>query len=374
MSKLENYCLSTSVSLPTLVIDLEKVKENFKIFRNTLPDYKIHYAVKANPNFDIIKELVELGSYFDTASGNEIKICLKAGADPKKISFGSTIKTIKDIKYSYKNGIKLFAADSEDELKKIEKHAPNSDVFIRVLLGDTGALRPLNKKFGCSAAMAEKLFEIGKGLNINIIGLSFHIGSQTLHPHMWFESLDLVSNLWNKLKNLDYNLKILNIGGGFPSVYDQEITDLPVYCSVIKDTIKQKFGEIENIFAEPGRAMVADAGIMIAESILVSQKDINDTDKWLYLNIGRFGGLYSTDGEIFKYKITAPTSNGKNIPYIVAGPTLHSADILYEKYRPLLPENIKSGDKILIHNTGAYTSVYSTRFNGFSPVKTKVIR
>lgn len=374
MNKLENYCLATSVSSPTLVIDLNIVEENFKIFKNSLQDYKIHYAVKANPHLDILKLLVKLDSYFDVASGNEIKQCLKAGADPKKLSFGSTIKSIKDIKYSYKNGVTLFAADSIEELKKIETYAPGSDVFIRVLLGDTEALRPLNKKFGCSTAMAEQLFETGKNLNINLVGLSFHVGSQTLHPHMWFDSLDIVSTLWNKLKSKGHNLSVLNIGGGFPSKYDKDITDVPVYCNVIKNTIQQKFGAIENIFAEPGRALVANSGIVIAESILVSKKDINDTDTWLYLNIGRFGGLYSTDGEIFKYKITAPDSSGENVPYIVAGPTLHSADILYEKYRPLLPKNIKSGDKILIYNTGSYTSVYSTRFNGFSPIKTKVLK
>ena len=260
------------------------------------------------------------------------------------------------------------------ELNKIEKYAPGSDVFIRVLLGDTEALRPLNKKFGCSATMATHLIEVGQSLNINIVGLSFHVGSQTVHPHMWFDSLDVVSNLWNDLKTKGHNLTLLNIGGGFPSRYDQEITDIPTYCNVIKNTIKQKFGNIENIFAEPGRALVANSGIIIAEAILVSNKDINDPDRWLYLNIGRFGGLYSTDGEVFKYRITAPKSDGENTPYIVAGPTLHSADILYEKHRPLLPKNIKSGDKILIHNTGAYTSVYSSRFNGFNPVKVKVLK
>lgn len=374
MNKLEKYCLSTTVSSPTLVIDLKTVEENFKIFKNSLEEYKIHYAVKANPDVDVLKTLVSLGSYFDVASSNEIKRCLKAGADPKKISFGSTIKSIKDIKYSYRKGVKLFAADSIEELKKIEKYAPGSDVFIRVLLGDTEALRPLNKKFGCSPNMAKELFKEGQALNINLLGLSFHVGSQTLHPHMWFNSLDIVSSLWNDLKLLGFNLTLLNIGGGFPSTYDQEITDIPTYCSVIKNTITQKFGNIKDIFAEPGRALVANAGIIIAESILVSKKDINDKDSWLYLNIGRFGGLYSTDGEVFKYKITAPDSDGESVPYIVAGPTLHSADILYEKFKPMLPKNIKSGDKILIHNTGAYTSVYSTRFNGFDPIKTKVLK
>lgn len=374
MNNLESYCIKASASVPTLVIDLSIVEENFKIFKESLHDYKIHYAVKANPSVEILKTLVNLGSYFDVASSNEIEQCLKAGADPKKISFGSTIKSIRDIKYSYKKGVKLFAADSIEELNKIEKYAPGSDVFIRVLLGDTEALRPLNKKFGCSATMATHLIEAGQSLNISIIGLSFHVGSQTVHPHMWFDSLDFVSNLWNDLKSKGHNLTLLNIGGGFPSRYDQEITDIPTYCNVIKNTIKQKFGDIENIFAEPGRALVANSGIMIAEAILVSNKDINDSDRWLYLNVGRFGGLYSTDGEVFKYKITAPKSDGENTPYIVAGPTLHSADILYEKYRPLLPKNIKSGDKILIHNTGAYTSVYSSRFNGFSPVKVKVLK
>jgi ornithine decarboxylase len=294
MNNLEKYCISTNVSSPTLVIDLKIVEENFKTFKESFQDYKIHYAVKANPNIDILKTLVKLGSYFDVASSNEIKQCLKAGADPKKISFGSTIKSIRDIKYSYKKGIKLFAADSVEELEKIEKYAPGSDVFIRVLLGDTEALRPLNKKFGCSEKMVEHLFEIGHGLNVNIIGISFHVGSQTIHPHMWFDSLDAVSTLWSILKLKGYNLTLLNIGGGFPSKYDQDVTDITTYCDIIKNTIKQKFGNIDNVFAEPGRALVANSGIIIAESILVSSKDIDDNDRWLYLNIGRFGGLYST--------------------------------------------------------------------------------
>lgn len=374
MEKIYTYALEKTFKKPTLILDLDKVKENFEVFKSNLPNFKIHYAIKANPNKEILKSLVSLGSNFDAASANEVKMCLAAGAHPSSISYGSTIKTIRDVKYAHKVGVNLFAADSIEEMEKLSTYAPNSNVFIRVLLGDTGAKRPLSKKFGCSPSMALSILEQSKPLNIKIVGLSFHIGSQTLHPQQWFESLDTISELWNNAKEHGHSMNLLNIGGGFPSEYDEAITDIPEYCRVLKNTITQKFGTVDHLIAEPGRAMVANCGIIAGEVILASKKDTTDSHRWLYLNIGRFGGLYSTDGEVFKYGLSIPNVSGELEEFIVAGPTLHSGDILYERYKPKLPSNVKSGDKILIHNTGAYTSVYSTQFNGFDKLKVIVLK
>lgn len=375
MDKLEEYIRANVFDYPTLVLDVEKVEENYKKLKSGLGNAHIHYAVKANPQKEIMERLVSLGCRFDAASAGEIKICLDAGAKPEHISFGNTIKRPADIVYAYSQGIRLFAVDSTEEVHKVAKFAPNSNVFVRILVDATEAEWPLSKKFGCDASMVTLVADVAKIHGLNPIGISFHIGSQTRHPEMWDETLVKMSNIWHFLKECGHNLTMLNLGGGFPAYYGKDITDAEKYGEYLVKATKKHFGDVEYVMAEPGRGMVGNAGYLAATVLLVSQKSLHDNQRWVYLDVGKFSGLAETDEEAIKYQFIVPDVDDPDLePFVMAGPTCDSADVLYSEHKVMLPTSIMPGDKIIVKNCGAYTTTYSTvAFNGFPPLGVVVI-
>jgi ornithine decarboxylase len=375
MDRIAQYILQRNYDKPTLVIDVDQVENNYHALKQGMVNAHIHYAVKSNPHPAILKRLVELGCRFDAASIGEILMCIDAGADPKHVSFGNTVKSPSAIEAATQIGIDLFAADAEEELEKIARHAPGSRVFIRVLMRSTEAEWPLSRKFGCSSSMVIPLMDLAVKLGLKPVGLSFHVGSQTRHPHMWYDSLDAVAAIWHNAREHGHNLTLLNIGGGFPAYYGVDITDPTEYGSTILESVKERFGDVEYIMAEPGRGLVGNAGAIAAEALLVSRKHEEDPVRWVYLSIGRFSGLAETEAEAIKYQFLVPgKENSETAPCIVAGPTCDSADVLYEKNQVQLPVDLKSGDRIIIKTCGAYTSTYSTvAFNGFEPLSVEIM-
>ena len=354
-----------------LLIDPAIAVENYHQLKAGMPDAHIHYAVKSNPHYTILRNLVKVGCRFDAASAGEIAACLEAGAKPEHISFGNTVKRWQDIEYAYAIGVDLFAADAEEELEKIARHAPGSRVFVRVLVGQTEAEWPLSRKFGCDSSKVVPLMNYAKQLGLLPVGISWHIGSQTKHPEMWFDTLAAMSAIWNSALVAGHHLTLVNVGGGFPAYYGVDITPLDRYGKVLAAKIAQLFPGSNYVMVEPGRGLVGSAGCIVAEVLLVSKKADADHNRWVYLNIGRFSGLAETEGEAIKYQLTVlGKENSATGPCIVAGPTCDSADVLYEKNKVPMPIDLCSGDCIIIQNCGAYTSTYSTiAFNGFPPLE-----
>lgn len=376
MNKLENYIRTNDFERPTLILDIDQVEKNYRALKRGMPKANIHYAVKANPHPTILKKLVKLGCRFDAASMGEIKMCLDAGAKPEHISFGNTIKRTQDIEFAYKNGIDLFSADAEEELEKIARLAPGSKVFIRILISSAEAEWPLSRKFGCSSSYVIPLLDYAKGLDLQPVGLSFHVGSQTKHPYMWYDCLDSVAAIWQNARDEGHNLYLLNIGGGFPAYYGVDITDPEDYGVDLMHAIVERFDGVDYIMAEPGRGLVGSAGAMAAEVLLVSRKTPGDHIRWVFLNVGRFSGLAEVEGEAIKYQfVVTGKEDEETSECIIAGPTCDSADILYEKNKVALPINLAAGDKIIVKTCGAYTSTYSTvAFNGFPPLEVVVLK
>ena len=375
LNKILSHIRSKTYERPTLVLDVDQVEENYKNLKAGMPEAHLHYAIKANPHPEILKRLVSLGCRFDCASIGEIDMCLAAGANPEHISFGNTIKRPQDIGDAYSKGIRLYAADSRQELLKICNFAPNSNVFIRVLMRSTEAEWPLSRKFGCSSSKVIPLMEYAREVGLHPVGLSFHVGSQTRHPHMWYDSLDSVAAIWHNAKEVGFDLKLLNIGGGFPAYYGVDITEPEEYGAAIMEAVKERFGDVEYIMAEPGRGLVGNAGCIAAEVLLVARKHDDDPVRWVYLNIGRFHGLAETEAEAIKYQFDTPdcTSN-ETSACIIAGPTCDSADVLYETHQVELPNDLRWGHQFIIKNCGAYTSTYSSvSFNGFPPLEVECL-
>jgi len=193
VSRAEAFILSNRFERPTLVIDTEAVARQYAALAQGLGRARIHYAIKANPAPEILQTLVALGSNFDAASRVEIEMCLAAGADVSRISFGNTIKRSSDIAWAHGMGISHFAADSEEELHKLATHAPGAEVYIRLIVGSLHADWPLSRKFGCALDKSPSLFALAIELGLKPVGLSFHVGSQTRHAEMWGETLDQVA-------------------------------------------------------------------------------------------------------------------------------------------------------------------------------------
>lgn len=368
------YIAANSFDKPTLVISRERVAAQYDALHSGLGEAHIHYAVKANPAPEIIRLLVKKGSGFDAASRAEIELCLSQGAKPENISFGNTIKRASDIAFAHSAGVTLFAADSEAELDKIAAHAPGARVYLRLIVENSMADWPLSRKFGCAGSALPALLNHAVAVGLVPFGLSFHVGSQTRKAEFWNPVLDQVAPLWHAARADGHDLKLLNLGGGFPAFYGESIEAPRAYAAAVMRAVKARFGDVPQVMAEPGRGLVAEAGHIAAEVMLVSRKSADDLHRWVYLDIGRFSGLAETEGEAIRYQIVTSHDGEETGPCVLAGPSCDSADILYEK-RPIhLPLSLRDGDKVMIRACGAYTSSYSSvGFNGFPPLDVIVL-
>jgi ornithine decarboxylase len=373
--KLLDFLSSNNLETPFLVMDIDAIAKNYVTLRRLLPQTDVYYAIKANPAPEILKLLVQLGSNFDTASIYEIKQCIAAGAQPERISYGNTIKKARDIVDAYNLGVKLFAFDSLWELEKIATHAPGVHVYCRILTENEGAEWPLSKKFGCTTDMACDLLLHSRRLGLEPYGISFHVGSQQTNPLQWDRAISTTAMLFQTLSHLGIKLKMVNLGGGFPAKYKSKNLNLEVYTSAIMSSMERHFGnQMPSMMIEPGRSLVADAGLIQTEIVLISRKSYQEDKRWVFLDIGKFGGLIETMDECIKYRIRTPWDNGQVGTAIIAGPTCDSADVLYENTTYELPLDLSVGDKIEILSAGAYTTTYaSVGFNGFLPLKTYCI-
>jgi ornithine decarboxylase len=360
---------------PCLVLDLDVVRDNYASFAKALPDTRVFYAVKANPDPRVLELLARLGSCFDAASVVEIEQVLAAGAGADRISYGNTIKKERDIKRAFELGVRLFAVDCEAEVEKMARAAPGAKVFCRILCDAGGAEWPLSRKFGCAPEMAPRVLEHAHRLGLVAFGLSFHVGSQQRNPRMWDGALKASAAIFRDLSERGIALQMVNLGGGFPAKYVKNIPAVKAYAQAILHSLRRHFGNhIPETIIEPGRGLVGNAGVIEAEVVLISRKSDADKVRWVYLDIGKFNGLAETMDEMIRYPIRTAFDGDATEPCVVAGPSCDSVDVLYENDPYLLPVSLEIGSKVLIEGTGAYTTTYSSiGFNGFPPLKSYVI-
>ena len=369
-SKIARFLADHQPATPCLVLDVDRVEANFRALSHTLPLARIYYAVKANPAASILARLVGLDSSFDAASIEEVEFCLEAGARPAAISFGNTIKKVSAIQRAHAAGVSMFAFDSEEELLKLARHAPGARVYCRILVENEGADWPLSRKFGTTIENAKTLMLQAGDLGLDPYGLSFHVGSQQTTTRAYEVAIAKVGMLFTDLMDAGVKLRMMNLGGGFPTRYRDAVPEIDQFGNAIMDAMIAHFGNnLPEMVIEPGRFVVGDAGVVSAEVVLVSQRDKADPLRWVYLDIGRFGGLAETEGEAIKYRIVTTHDGTATGPVSIAGPTCDGADILYEKSNYRLPLALRSGDRVELMATGAYVTTYaSQRFNGFAPL------
>jgi ornithine decarboxylase len=357
---------------PYLVMDLQSVRERYGALREALPRAEVYYAVKANPDREVLELLASLGSYFDVASLGEIDLCLAAGIPADRLSYGNTIKKSSDIAAAYARGVRIYAVDTLAELGKVLAHVHEGTVVARLACDGEGADWPLSRKFGATEAevTAQLVRAASAGLDV---GVSFHVGSQQRDPSSWDAPLAAVARLRDALVAAGHKLQLVNLGGGMPSQYVHHIPPAAEYGAHIRSAIERHLGNAADLdlMVEPGRYLVGDAGQIRAEVVLVADRDSDDGRRWVYLDLGIFNGLAEAMDGAIRYRISCPTASGPLVPCVVAGPTCDSIDVLYEVDPYPLPADLAAGDPIDIHATGAYTGAYSTAgFNGFAPLAT----
>ena len=357
---------------PFLVVDAATVARQYDELVDAFPYAKVYYAVKANPAPEIISLLHKRGSNFDIASIYELDRALNLGVPPEHISYGNTIKKSRDIRYFFDKGVRMFATDSEADLRNIAKAAPGARIYVRILTeGTQTADWPLSRKFGCQTDMAMDLLILARDLGLEPYGVSFHVGSQQRDIGTWDAAIGKVKVIFERLREEDgIVLKMINMGGGFPANYVTRTNDLATYAEEITRYLEEDFGDdMPEIVLEPGRSLVSNAGILVSEVVLISRKSRTGLNRWVYTDVGKFSGLIETLGESIKFPIYTE-KKGELEEVVLAGPTCDSADIMYEDHKYPLPLNLSIEDRLYWFSTGAYTTSYSAiEFNGFPPLK-----
>ncbi len=348
---------------PVYCIRKNSILSASKYFQNKFPG-KILYAVKTNPHDEVIQTLIKSGiDQFDVASIAEVRAVRKFSQNAK-CSYMHTVKSRENIKEAYfKFGIKTFALDTKDELIKIiesTKNAKDLELFVRVAVSNEHAEIDLSKKFGATSSEALGLLRLAKQSSKKI-GLSFHVGSQCMHPISYTKGIAEIGNIIKKTKIIP---NYINVGGGFPTIYPDLIPQsLDNYLDEIKRGLDNlKLNNMPEIICEPGRALVAESGSTIV------RVDLKKKQK-LYINDGTYGTLFDagTPNIVFPSKMIKDNSNKiiskKLTAFDFYGPTCDSMD--YMKGPFLLPNNIKENDYIELGQLGAYGLTFRTQFNGF---------
>tara|TARA_S200000501_G_scaffold368208_1_gene405717 strand:+ start:1989 stop:3167 length:1179 start_codon:yes stop_codon:yes gene_type:complete len=346
---------------PVYCVRPESIKKSTKFFKDNFPG-KVLYAVKTNPNEKVIKQIIVNGiTDFDVASLNEIKLIKKIKPEAN-LYFMHTVKSKESISSAYFNyGVKNFALDNKDELRKIlesTNQAKDLNLYVRIAISNEHAEIDLSRKFGASPSEALGLVRLCREYS-NKLGISFHVGSQCMHKISYSQGIQEIGNIIKKTKIIP---DVINIGGGFPSIYpDLNPEPISNYLDEIKRSIKKlNFQKLPEIICEPGRAIVAESGSTIVKVVLRKKQN-------LYINDGTYGSLFDagvpnfvlptkmiTNGRILSRKLTS---------FSFFGPTCDSLD--YMKGPFLLPNNIKEGDYIELGQLGAYGLTFRTKFNGF---------
>ncbi len=357
---------------PLFVIDHDALRQAYRLFKKHLPRVQAYYAVKANPDPEIVRTLYREGASFDVASMPEFKIVYQnirhLPAKQRqdwiwdKIIYANPTKptdTLEELN-RYKP---LVTFDNLEEIHKIKRHAPNAGLVLRLKVPNTGAMVELSSKFGAPPGEAVDLILAADRVGLTVEGISFHVGSQTTNFENYVQALNLSANIFKEARDRGYTkMNLLDIGGGFPAPYDDSVKPFPVLAKVINTELERLFPKEIQVLAEPGRFLAAVCGTSVASVI---GKAVRDGKTSYYIN----DGVYHTySGVIFdhcKYPVKA-FKKGPTSLCCVFGPTCDALDVV--SMAENLPDLVRD-DLVYSVNIGAYSHASATYFNGFPPAK-----
>ena len=353
---------------PIYVVSRSQLLANYRRLDRSLPAVTLFYAVKANPHPGILQTLAAIGAKFDVASQGEIEAALAAGADAKEdLIFADTVKDPRHIAYAHGVGLDDFTFDNHSEITQIARHAPGANVHLRIAVSNRGSVTNLSEKFGAQVQDAVPLLRAARDRGLVPRGISFHVGSQCLETARYGEALAAVSGIFDRARQQGIDLEMVDIGGGFPVRYLDEKFDIEDRGRRISAHCARLFDKGVELVAEPGRAIVGDAAILVTKVI---SESVREGRNWLYFDDGTFGSFL----EVLLYNMRFPLRNntsGPPTPYVLAGPTCDCIDVFSRDEQGAistvdLPE-MHLDDLLIAGSMGAYTYAEATRFNGFAP-------
>ncbi len=359
--------LLQSIDMPTpyLVTDLDTVADRHAAFRAALPGVRVHYAMKCNPAPSILRTLHDQGASFEIASLGELRMLQAIGVDPADVLYSNPVKPPAHIAAAHEAGLWRFSFDSPNELAKIAEHAPGAAVYVRLRVDDTTSVFPLSRKFGTDVEDAYDLLLLARRLELRPYGVTFHVGSQCTRPDAWAEAVDVAAKLMDRLRHDDIELEMLDLGGGFPARYtSDDVPTIEQIGAVTTEALEALPYRPGLLVAEPGRHLVAEAGVIAATVI---GQEFRGDENWLYLEVGAYNGLMEvlqTPGG-WDFPIRTSSASTDLVPYTITGPSCDSTDTV--GYGIMLPANLTTGDVLYLGSTGGYTLAYASNFNGFAP-------
>jgi ornithine decarboxylase len=353
---------------PRLDLDLDAVRASYRALSRAFGDLELCYAVKANPHPAVLELLVAEGASFDLASVGELDACLLAGAGPATLSWGNPVKKASDVRAARAAGVHRFTTDSPGDVDLLVREAPGARVCVRLATGDEGSATPFAGKFGASEDEAVALLARAADAGLRAEGVGFHVGSQQRDTTAWERGVAAAARVAAR-RGPAAPLE-LDVGGGFPTPHADGPAPSPADCAAaLRDAlVRHAPWWAPRLIAEPGRAVVADAGVLRSEVVLVTHRAGR---RWVYLDVGRYQGLAETENEMIVYRLRTPGNDGPTGPVVLAGPTCDGDDVLYRRADVRLPLDLAPGDVVEFLGAGAYTASYaSVGFNGLPPLPT----
>lgn len=354
------------------IVDLNKIIRQYYRWTQNLPNVKPYYAIKCNPNRVIINMLAKLGCNFDCASRDEICQVLDCDVNPDRIIFANPVKASNQIKFARQEDIDLLTFDSIGELYKIKLYHPKANLLVRIKIDDSQSVCRFSSKFGASVEELDKIFGIANAINLNIVGVSFHVGSNCFSLNTYADAIAEARRAFDLAEKAGFTFRMLDIGGGFPA-NNEKLTFEDIAATIrnaINDNFGEKYPDLE-VIAEPGRYMVSTSHTLVLN--VIGKKEHIDAETGeksfkYYLNDGVYGSYNCIHFDYAKPKIIPYNErDGTEYKSIVFGPTCDSMDTIDGDC--LLPD-LAIGEWVYSENMGAYTiSSSSANFNGFKPAQ-----
>ena len=354
--------LAAEYGSPLLVLSLEQVKKNYDILRKYMPRVRVHYAIKANPHPAILEVMRDIGSCFDVASDGEIRTLSAMGIDGSRMIYANPVKTGAGLKACCDCGVAKMTFDSATEIAKIQAACPGATVLLRLRIDNSSAHVDLNKKFGASRDKALELMQQAKAAGLDMAGIAFHVGSQTVAADPYLQALDIAAQLFDEADEAGLHLRILDIGGGFPIPEPKVRFNLPEMLRQIAARLDEDFPNTE-IWCEPGRYICGTAVNLICSVIGVTERG---GQPWYFLDEGLYGTFSGVIFDQWDFKLLSFKEGDERVAATFAGPSCDSLDIMF-RGRMTVP--LEVGDLLLVPSCGAYTSASATTFNGFGKAR-----
>src|SRR5688572_5364390 len=350
-------------------MDLDVVAAAYRRMTGALPGVALHYAMKCNGYPPVLRRLRELGCGFEIASASELDDLLEIGVDAADVLFSNPVKAPAQITHTFAAGVRQYAFDSTTELDKLAVLAPGARAVVRLAAPDIDSDVPSEGKFGVEPEVAVDLLLAARDRGLRPHGVAFHVGSQMMRPTAWKAPLDEVAEMMTALDEQGVRLEIVDVGGGFPAPYDLPPPPMADYGAVIQAGLDRLPYPVRAV-AEPGRALVAEAGKLVATVIGTA---VRGGRKWVHLDVGAFNGLMESleTGNRLRFPVRASIGATIPEPCHLTVPTLDSQETIQFDV-PLSPD-LTTGDRVFIESAGAYTTVYASTFNGFAVPDVRVV-